>query len=84
MGFKEAEGLFHQIIIRAVPWVPPGWKSKTKKGHCAENQVVVTVLVGPNSVTDPQFASYLFMRHRNMDFTELWTQGVQISPKMPV
>lgn len=24
-GLKEAEGLFHQIIIRAVPWVPPGW-----------------------------------------------------------
>lgn len=28
MGFKEAEGLFHQIIIRAVPWVPQAWKSK--------------------------------------------------------
>lgn len=58
MGLKEAEGLFHQIIIRVVPRVPPGWKKgllcgKSSRCHC-------TCLV-QNSVTDPHSLPFIYL-----------------------
>lgn len=63
MGLKEAEGLYYQIIIRAVPRVPPGWGSeeREKKSYCVENQVVVTALVDSKSVTDPHSLPFIYL-----------------------
>lgn len=36
------------------------WRKK-KKGYCVENQVVVTVLVDPNSVTDPHSLPFIYL-----------------------
>lgn len=42
-----------------------------KKGYCVENQAVVTVLVDPNSVTDPHSLPFIYGGGgRNMD---LWS-----------
>lgn len=62
----------------------PSRLGEWKKGYCAENQVVVTVLVDPNSVTDLHSVHFIYLwETQKYGFMELCMQGVQTSPWMP-
>lgn len=70
MGLKEAEGLFHQIIIRAVPWVPAGWGIEKKTTVWRSKSLSLYLSTQTVSLMITVYLLFIYERHRNMD---LWS-----------